>query len=84
VLKAPASDSTEDWVLEDMVRDSVEPFFEWSSQYPDDAVTFTKHINTDEHFYLDVVVYARTDDPVIAAQLKLAFDLPVKQLTWKL
>lgn len=84
VLKAPANDSTEEWILDEMVRDSVEPLLDWSRQYPDDAVTFTKHINTDEHFYLDVVVYARTDDPAIVAHLKLEFDLPIDKLTWKL
>lgn len=74
----------EDWVLDMMIRDTVEPFMEWSRQYPDNAVQFTKHLEQGE-YYLQVIVQAEFQDDAVAAHFILEHsDIPLSTLDYNL
>ena len=85
VVDGKASDSMEDWVLGDMIADTAQPFMEWSRQYPDDAVTFSKEISVSDYGGLRVQIFANIDDDAIAGHFVLEHGhQPLKELTWKI
>jgi hypothetical protein len=81
VIQCTANDSMEDWVLDMMIRDTVEPFMEWGRQYPDNAVQFTRYFEPGDH-YLVVSVDAEFKDDAVAAHFILEHTdtIPVNKL----
>ena len=43
VLNCRYNDSVEDWILYNMIQQTMKPYFEWQSQNPEVDVTFMKH-----------------------------------------
>ena len=80
VVDALVSDSTEDWILDMCIGDTVEPLFEWAQQYSD--VQFIKELSNDS-FYTTCKIYMQTDDPTIISHYILEHgNEPIRKLNW--
>ena len=80
VIDALVSDSTEDWILDMCIGDTMDPLFEWSKQYS--GVQFIKELSNDS-FYTTCKIYMQTDDPTIISHyiLEHGHD-PIRKLNW--
>lgn len=82
VVDALVSDSTEDWILDMCIGDTVEPLFKWAKQYEGVQLQFIKELSNDT-FYTTCKIYMQTDDPSIISHYILEHgNEPIRKLRW--
>ncbi len=50
ILKCKYNDSVEDWILDDMIQQTMKPYFDWHSENPEVEVTFIKHWGVADYY----------------------------------
>ena len=83
VVDALVSDSTEDWILDMCLGDTIDPLFKWAAvNYNKQGIQFIKEISNDS-FYTTCKVYMQTDDPAIISHYILEHGSePIRKLKW--
>ena len=80
VLNCRYNDSVEDWILDNMIQQTMKPYFEWQSQNPEVDVTFMKHWGVAD-YYPKVEVNAEFKDETDSAFFVTSFpSLPQESL----
>ena len=81
VVHARFNDSVEDWILDNMIQDTMKPYFEWKDQTGTD-VTFVKVWDGGNDYYPFVLVKAEFKNDVDSALFVTSFpELPTKSLS---
>lgn len=81
IVDAKFNDSVDEWVLEIFINNTMEQFWDWKKQNNIEDIQFEVETPWLPHDYSSrVIINACTDDPVVAAELKIKFAEPVNKL----
>lgn len=81
VISARFNDSMEDWILDDMIQNTMKPYFEWQSNNSDCNIEFERIFDNGLEYHGVVDVVATFETPADQALFITSFwDLPAKTL----